>query len=163
MRLLTRIRHEEKEELGVSNQGITPPLEVVHKHPFAGSRYTKGECSKVSESSETLMESTRKENDGNTYPSSHDSDHCRERAEASSHRHTDIRDNKGRYNHFQSSNVHFDYDHVVNNERRSRHQKTCTFCGLPNHTFSKCWKRMATLMRHERPSQPHEKKQVKQV
>ncbi|MCY6488368.1 hypothetical protein, partial [Actinobacillus pleuropneumoniae] len=42
MRLLTRMRHEEKEELGVNNQGITPPLEVVHEHPFAGSRYTKG-------------------------------------------------------------------------------------------------------------------------
>jgi len=32
MRLLTRMRHEEKEELGVNNQGITQPLEVVHKH-----------------------------------------------------------------------------------------------------------------------------------
>ena len=53
MRLLTRMRHEEKEELGVNNQGITPPLVVVHKHRFAGSRYTKGECSKVAKSSET--------------------------------------------------------------------------------------------------------------
>ncbi len=29
MRLLTRMRHEEKEELGVNNQGITQPLEDV--------------------------------------------------------------------------------------------------------------------------------------
>lgn len=35
MRLLTRMRHKEKEELGANNQGITPPLEVVHEHPFA--------------------------------------------------------------------------------------------------------------------------------
>ena len=52
MRLLTRMRHEEKEELGANNQGITQPLEVVHEHQFAGLRYTKGECSKVSESSD---------------------------------------------------------------------------------------------------------------
>lgn len=32
MRLLTRMRHEEKEELGSNNQGITQPLEVVHEH-----------------------------------------------------------------------------------------------------------------------------------
>lgn len=100
MRLLTRMSHKEKEELGVNNQGITQPLEVVHEHRFAGSRYTKRECSKVSESSETSMKSSRKENDGNTSPSSHSSAHCRERVEASSHHHTDIRDSKGRYNHF---------------------------------------------------------------
>jgi len=29
MRLLTRTRHEEEEKLGVNNQGITQPLEVV--------------------------------------------------------------------------------------------------------------------------------------
>lgn len=113
MRLLTRMRHEEKEELGVNNHGITPPLEVVHEHPFAGSRYTKGECSKVLDSSDTL---SRKENDGKTFPSSHGSFHCRERAEASSHRHTDIKNSKVRYNHFRPSNVHFYYDHVVDNE-----------------------------------------------
>jgi len=32
MRLLTRMRHEEEEELGVNNQGITQPLDVVHEH-----------------------------------------------------------------------------------------------------------------------------------
>jgi len=86
MRLLTRTRHEEK-ELGVNNQGITQPLEVVYENRFAGLRYTKGECLKVLDSSET---SSGKENDGKASPSSHGSFHCRERAEASSHRHTDI-------------------------------------------------------------------------
>ena len=38
MRLLTRMRHDKKEKLGVNNQGITQPLEVVHKHRFAGLR-----------------------------------------------------------------------------------------------------------------------------
>ena len=32
------------EELGVNNQGITQPLEVVHEYQFSSSRYTKGEC-----------------------------------------------------------------------------------------------------------------------
>ena len=59
---------------------------------------------------------SRKENDGKTSPSSHGSFHCRERAKAISHHHIDIRGSKGRYNHFQSLNAHFDYDHVVNNE-----------------------------------------------
>jgi len=99
MRLLTRMRHEEKEELGVNNQGITQPLEFVHEHRFGGSRYTKGECSKVLVLSEI---SSRKENDGKTSPSSHGSFHCKERAEASSHSHADVRNNKGMYNHFRS-------------------------------------------------------------
>jgi len=47
MRLLTRMRHEEEKELGVNNQDITQPLEVLHKHQFAGFRYTEGECSKL--------------------------------------------------------------------------------------------------------------------
>jgi len=34
MRLLTKMRHEEKEELGVNNEGRTPPFEVVHEHRF---------------------------------------------------------------------------------------------------------------------------------
>jgi len=104
----------------------------------------------VLDSSET---SSMKENDGKISQSSHGSFHHKKRAEASSHRHTDIKDSKGRYNHFRYLNVYFDYDHVVNNERRLRHRKTCTFCGLPNHNFSKCWKRMATLMSCEKPSQ----------
>jgi len=121
MRLLTRMRYKEEEELGANNQGITQPLEVVHEHRFVGSRYTQRECLKVSESSETSMKLSRKENDGNTSPSSHDSAHCRERAEESSQCHTDIRDNKGRYNHFRSSNAHFDYNHVFNHEQISWH------------------------------------------
>ena len=140
MRLLTKTRHEKK-EIGANNQGMTQPLEVMHESRFVGSRYTKGECSKVLDLSET---SSRKKNDGRTSPSSHDSFHHRERAEASSHRHTYIKYSKVSYNRFRSSNVHFDYVHVVNNERRLRHWKTCTFCGLHNHVFSECCKRMAT-------------------
>ena len=68
MRLLTRTRNEEEEELGVNNQGITQPLEVVHKHRFTGMGYTKGECPKVSDSSKTSLKSLRKENYGNTSP-----------------------------------------------------------------------------------------------
>ena len=29
--------------------------------------------------------------------------------------------------HFQHSNVHFDYNHDVNDEYKTWHQKTCTF------------------------------------
>ena len=47
MRLLTRMSYKEEEELGVNNQGINKPLEVVHKHQFASSRYIEGECLKV--------------------------------------------------------------------------------------------------------------------
>ena len=160
MRLLTRMRHKEEKELGVNNQGITQPLEVVQRPQFAGLRYTKGEFSKVSDSSEMSSKSSRKENDGNPFPSSHGSFHCRERAEASSHRHTY---SKERYNQCQYLNVHFGYNHVIKDERKSWNQKTCTFCGLHNHTFSKCWKRMAVhkRRRHEQPSQQHVKKDVK--
>ena len=75
MRLLTRMRHEEEKELGVNNQGITQPLEVVQRPQLTGLRYTEGEFSKVSDSSETLSKSSRKENVKNTSPSSHDSAH----------------------------------------------------------------------------------------
>ncbi len=47
MRLLNRRRHDEEKELGVNNQGITQPLEVVQRPQFVGLRYTKGECLKV--------------------------------------------------------------------------------------------------------------------
>jgi len=66
MRLLTRMRHEEGKEIGVNNQGITQPLEVVHRPQFVRLRYTKGECSKVSDSFEASSKSLMKENDGNT-------------------------------------------------------------------------------------------------
>jgi len=98
MRLLTRMRHKEEEELGVNNQGITQPLEVVQRPEFTSLGYTEGECSKVTGASKTSFKSSRKEYDGNTSPSSHDIAHCRERAEASSHRHTYTRDDKERYN-----------------------------------------------------------------
>ena len=100
MRLLTRTRHEEEEELGFNNQGITQPLEVVQRPQFAGLRYTEGE----SDSSETLSKSKRKENDENTSPSSHG----KERVEARSHCHTYTRDIKERYNHSRHSNFHVD-------------------------------------------------------
>lgn len=134
-------------------------------YQFAGLRYTKGECSKVSYASETSSKSSRKENDVNTSASSHDSAHCREGAELISHRHTYTRDGKERYNHSRHSNVHFDYNHVVNDEHKTWHRKTCTFCGLHNHTFSKCWKRMAAhkRMRRERPPQQQVKKHVKKI
>ena len=165
MRLLTRMRHKEEEELGVNNQGITQPLEVVQRPQFVGLGYTEGECSKVSGTSETLLKSSRKEDDGNAYPSSHGSAHSRERAEASSHRHTYTRDDKERYNHSQYLNVHFDYNHVIKGERKSWNQKACTFCGLHNHTFSKCLKRIVAnkRKRHERPSQQLTKKHVKKI
>jgi len=163
MRLLTRTRHKKEEKLGINNQYLTQPLEIVQRPQFTGSRYTKGECSKVSDSSETSLKSSSKENDGKTSPSSHVSSHCKERIDASSHRHNDIRDNKGRNNHFRSSNDHFDCNRVVRDECKSWNRKTCTFYGLHNHTFSKCWKRMEAheRMRCERPSQQHENKKVK--
>lgn len=99
MRLLTRMRHKEEKELGINNQGITQPLEVVQRPQFVGLRYTKGECSKVPDSFETLSKSSRKENDGNTSPSSHGSGHHRERVEASSHHQTYTKDGKEMYNH----------------------------------------------------------------
>jgi len=98
MRLLTRMRYKEEKELGVNNQGITQPLEVVQRPQFAGLGYVEGECSKVSDSSKTSSKSSRKENDGNTSPSSHDSVHCKESAEASSHHHNDTSNSKERYN-----------------------------------------------------------------
>lgn len=119
----------------------------------------------MSDYSETSLKSSRKKNDGKTSPSSHGSFHCKERAQASYCCHNYTRDNKERCHHSQNLNVHFDYNHVVNNKHKTWHQKTCTFCGLHNHTFSKCWKRMTThkRMRHERASQPQEKKHVQQI
>ena len=165
MRLLTRARHKEEEELGVNNQGITEPLEVKQKPRFGGLRYTEGEFSKVPDSSKTLLKSSRKYNGGNTSPSSHGSFHCRERAEVRSHQHTYTRDRKGRYKHSRYSNVHFSYNHVVNDERKTWHRKTCTICGLHNHTFPKCWKIIAAhnRMRRERTSQQKTKKHVKHI
>jgi len=66
MRLLTRMRYKEEEELGVNNQCITQPLEVVQRTRFVGLGYTKGECSKVSDASETLLKLSREGNDGNS-------------------------------------------------------------------------------------------------
>ena len=155
MRLLTRMRHKEEKETGVNNQGIAQPVEVVQRPQFAGVGYTKGECSKVSDASKTSLKSSRKENDVNTSPSSHGSAHCQERAEEISHCHNYNGDNKERYNKSQYSNVHFDYNHVVNDGHKSWHRKTCTFSSLHNHVFDECSKRMVALrrMRHEISSQ----------
>ena len=119
----------------------------------------------VSKASETLLKPSRKENDGNTSPSSHGSTHCKERAKASSHCHNGTRDSQERYNKSYYSKVHFDYLHVVNDGHKSWHQKTCSFCGLHHHVIVECWKRMAAQkrMRCERPSPQKGKKQVKQI
>lgn len=66
MILLTSKKHEKEDKLVVNNQGITQTLEAMQRLQFAGSRYTKGECSKVSNSSETSSKWSRKENDGKT-------------------------------------------------------------------------------------------------
>ena len=115
----------------------------------------------MSDASKTLLKLSRKENDGNTSPSSHG----RERAETSSHFHTYTKDSKERYIQSRPLNVHFGYNYVFNDERKTWNRKTCTFCGLHNHTFSKCWKRMAAheRMRHERPCQKRVKKHAKQI
>jgi len=44
-------------------------------------------------------------------------------------------------------------------------EKHLPFCGLHNHTFSKCWKRIAVhkRRRHERPSKQQGKKHVKKT
>ncbi len=155
MRLLTRMRHEEDKDFGVNNQGINKPLKVVQRPPYAGLRYTEVEFSKVSYASETPLKLLRKENDWNTHSSSDVSAHGREWVEAISHCHTYTRDSKERYNHSWHSSVHFNYNHVVKDERKSWNQKTSTFFGLDNHTFSMRWKIIAThkRMRCERPSQ----------
>ena len=67
--------------------------------------------------------SLRKENDGNTSPSSLGSAHCKERVEVSSHRHNDTRGSKERYNQPRYANVRFNYNHVFNNGHKSRHRK----------------------------------------
>jgi len=127
----------------------------VERSQFIGSRYTKGEFSKVSYAYEMSWKLSSKENDENPSSSSHGSFHHKERAEPSSHHHNNIRDNEKRYSQFQHLNIHFDYNHFFNDERKTWHRKTCTFCGLHNDTFSMCWKRMVAhnRMRCERPAQ----------
>jgi len=66
-------------------------LEVVQRPLYIGLEYTKGECSKVSEAPTKLMKPLRKNNNGNTSLSSYDNTYCREREEASSLFHNEIR------------------------------------------------------------------------
>jgi len=135
-RILTKTRHEEK-ELGANNQGITQPLEVTHEPRFACLRYTKGECSKVLDLFKT---SSRKENDGKTSPSSHGNSHYREKAEASSHCHTDIRDSKGRMAalmRHERPSTH----HEKNQVKQIWRKKTyCSHCDINGHQRATCWK-----------------------
>ena len=112
-----------------------------------------------------LLNSSGEKNDGNISPSSHRSACCSERAEASSRHHDRTRAHHGRYNKSRYSQVHFDYKHVANHERKSWHKKTCHFCGLHNHVIVERWKTMATQrrMRRGKPSPQQGKKLVKQV
>jgi len=86
-RLLTKMRYKEEEGLGVNGQGITQPLEVEKRPRFARLGCTKGKCSKMSEASMTLLKLSRKEDDGNTSPSTYGSMNCRERAKENSRSH----------------------------------------------------------------------------
>jgi len=164
MRLPTNMMYNE-EGLGVNIQHITQPFEVLQSPQFASLGYTKGEWSRVSDASEILLRPSRKENYGNTSPSSHGSMHCRERAKESSCSHEHTRDQKERYNQSQYLNVHFNYNHVVNDVHKSWHKRTWSFCGLHNHMFIECWKIIAVWkkMRHEIPFEQQAKKKVKKI
>ena len=118
MRLLTKMGYKGG-GLCVNGQGITQPMEVVQRPRFVGLGYTKRECSKVAEDSKTLSKTSRKNDDGNTSQSSHDSAHCRGRAKASSHCQGCTKDSIERYKKSQYSKVNFYYKHIVNGEHKS--------------------------------------------
>ncbi len=106
---------------------MTQTLEVVQRPQFAGLGYTEGECSNMSEDSKTLLKLLRKDNYGNTSPSSHDGAPCRGRAKASSHHQNCTKDSKERYKQSQYSRVHFDYKDVFNDEHKSWHRNYVVF------------------------------------
>ena len=91
LRLLTKMGYKGG-GLGVNGQGMTQPLEVVQRPLFTGLGYTKGECSKVSEASKTLLKPSEEEDDWIALQSSHDSAHCTRRPKASSPHQGSIKD-----------------------------------------------------------------------
>lgn len=68
------------------------------------------------EASTTLFKPPRKEDDGNTSPSTYGGMRCRESAEAISRSHDHNIDQQERCNQTRYSNAHFDYSRIVNNE-----------------------------------------------
>lgn len=91
MRPLTKMRYKE-EELGVKSQGITLPLEVEQRPRFARLGCTKGQFSKVSKASMTLLRWPRKEDDGDTSPLTYGSMRRRDKPKARSYSHDHTRD-----------------------------------------------------------------------
>lgn len=54
--------------------------------------------------------------------------------------------NKGERERYKSYFNHISFDYVKHDKLPHKHWKkiACSFCGLDNHSVSKCWKRMAT-------------------
>ena len=55
-------------------------------------------------------------------------------------------DNEGERERYKSDFNHISFDHVKHGKFPHKHWKriACSFCGLFNHSVSRCWKRMAT-------------------
>ena len=57
--------------------------------------------------------------------------------------------NEGERERYKSYFHHTSFDHVKHGKFPHKHWKriACSFCGLVNHSVSRCWKKMATYMK----------------
>ncbi|GLJ28915.1 hypothetical protein SUGI_0570300 [Cryptomeria japonica] len=146
LRLLTKMGYKGK-GLEIYGQGMVELVKVEARPCYAGLGYGEGECSKAVDANNSPKEEPSQEQyerRNGTSPSG-GGDTCKmfkRRTNTGSSQHACTKGDHQRYNKLDYSNVPFDYKKVDNIESLW-FGKPCTFCGLNNHSVSKCWKRMA--------------------